>query len=108
MVNRDELGTVGKGRLDLDVVDHLRHALHHLGGVEDRGARLHQLGDRAPVAGALHDEIGNEGDGLRVVEFHPSCQPVASDLGGHGDEELVFLAGREEQGGRPEVRGGRV
>ena len=46
-----ELGAVGKGGLDLDVVDHLGHPLHALGRSDDMGAGLHQIGDRAAVAG---------------------------------------------------------
>ena len=41
----DELGAVGKGRFDLDVRNHFRHAVHDVIAREERGAELHQLGD---------------------------------------------------------------
>ena len=53
----DELGAVGKSRLDLDVVDHLGDPLHHLVAADDMAASLHQIGDRAPIASTLDDEI---------------------------------------------------
>ena len=49
-MHRDELGAVGEGRLDLDVVDHLGDALHALLRGDDVGAGLHQVGDAAAVA----------------------------------------------------------
>src|SRR2546430_6762064 len=55
VVDRDQLGAVGEGALDLHLVDHLGNAFHHFITAEDRQARLHQLGDGAPVADALED-----------------------------------------------------
>ena len=43
----DELCAVRKGRLDLDVVDHLGDAVHYLRAREHVGAGLHQLGHGA-------------------------------------------------------------
>src|SRR5690348_14033763 len=63
LVDGDELRAVGKRRLDLDVVDHLGDTRHHLIARQNLCAGLHQIGDSAAVAGALDDEIGNDGDG---------------------------------------------
>jgi len=52
----DELGAVGKGRLDLDVVDHLGNAIHHLRAGDDMGASFHQLRHRFAVARAFDAE----------------------------------------------------
>ena len=48
VVDGDELGAVGKGRLDLDVVDHLGDALHHLIARQHMRARLHESATERP------------------------------------------------------------
>src|ERR1043166_4350083 len=69
LMHGDELGPVRKRRLDLDVVDHLGNARHHLVAPQHLRAGLHQLGHRAAVAGALDDEIGDDRNRLGVVEL---------------------------------------
>ena len=76
MVDGDQLGAVGKGRLDLDGFDHLRDAGHALVGGDDVGTRLHQVGDRSTVARALDHEIGDQGDGLGVVQLDTAFKPA--------------------------------
>ena len=62
---------------------------------DDVGAGLHQVGDGAAVAGALDDEVGDERDRLGVVELDAALEAPARHHGGHGDEQLVLLAGGE-------------
>ena len=69
VVDGDELGAVRKRRLHLDVVEHFRHALHDVVAVENLAAADHQLGDRASVAGALEEVVGDQRDRLGVVEL---------------------------------------
>ena len=90
-VHGHQLGAVGKGRLDLDVVDHLGDAFHHLIAGDDMRAGFHQVCDGASVAGTLDDIICNQRNGFRVVQLHAARQPLTGDLGRHGDHELVFL-----------------
>src|SRR6478752_258459 len=71
----DELGPVWKGRLDLHVI--------------------HQLGDRTTVARTLDHEIGDERNGLRIVELDAALQPSPRHHGSHGDEQLVLFARRQ-------------
>ena len=52
VVQRDELGAVGERRLDLDLVEHLGDALHHVVAGEHVAAGLHQVGDRRPSRAA--------------------------------------------------------
>src|SRR5664279_3676885 len=40
IVHGDELGAVREGRFDLDVVDHLSNAVHHLGAGDDVRAQV--------------------------------------------------------------------
>ena len=44
-MHRHQLGAVGEGGFDLDLVDHLGHALHDLGAGQDLGTRGHEFGD---------------------------------------------------------------
>src|SRR5262245_49272614 len=73
----DEFGPVRKCRLHLDVVDHLRDSLHHLRAGQDLGAGLHQVGDRAAIARPFNDEVGDEGDGLGMVQLDAALEPSA-------------------------------
>ena len=91
----DELGAVGEGRLDLDVVDHRGDPVHHLVGGEHMRAGLHQFGDRAPVARPLDDEVGDQRDRLRVIELDAALEPPARHHRRHGDQKLVFFPGRQ-------------
>jgi hypothetical protein len=91
----DEFCAVGKRRLDLDVVDHLGNAIHHLRPRQHLSASLHQFGDGAAVAGALDDEVGDDGNRFGVVELDAPLEAAARHHGRHRDQELVFFAGRQ-------------
>src|SRR5690242_18448773 len=95
IVHGDELGAVGKGRLDLDVVDHLGDAVHHLRARHHMRAFLHQLGDGFAVARAFQDEIGNQRNRLRVIELDAALEPPARHHGGNRDQQLVLLTRRQ-------------
>src|SRR6516164_3003109 len=71
LMHRDQLGAVGKRRLDLNLGDHLGDAVHDLYARKDVGAAFHQLGDGAAVARAFEDEVGDQRDGFRMVELDP-------------------------------------
>ena len=91
----DELDPVGKRGLHLHVVDHLGDAVHHLLAGDHLGACLHQIGNAAAVARALHHEVGDESDRFGMVELDAALQPPPGHDGGHGDQQLVLLAGGE-------------
>ena len=74
----DELGAVGEGRLDLDVVDHLGNSLHHLVAAKDMGARLHQLGDAAAIALITDFVVEGARDGRSVAELMEAGAHVVS------------------------------
>ena len=95
LVDGDELGAVGEGGLDLHIVDHLGDAVHHLIAGDHVGTGLHQVGDAAPVARALDDEIGDQCDRFGMVELDTAAEAVACDDGCHRDQEFVLFAGRQ-------------
>src|SRR5690606_18810204 len=75
-VDGHQLGAVGEGGFDLNVVDHLRNPLHHLVAGDDVCPGFHQLGHGAAVAGALDHEIGDERDSLGVVELDAALEAL--------------------------------
>src|SRR5207237_9833401 len=92
LVDGDEFGAVGKGRLDLDVVDHLRHPLHDLLAAEHGGAVAHQFGDRFAIARAFQHVIGDQRDRLGVVELDAAFEAPRRDDRGHRYTQFVLLA----------------
>src|ERR1700720_2628803 len=95
IMDGDELGAVGEGRLDLDLVDHVGDTVHQLLGVQNLGAVLHQVGDRAAVARALDDEIADQRHGFGIVELDAALEASARDIGRHGDQKLVLFTRRQ-------------
>src|SRR5437870_2031324 len=91
MVNGDELGAVGKGALDLHLLEHLRHSLHHAVAAEDVEARRHQVGDAPAVANPLENLGGDQRQRFGVVELETATTSPARDFGGGEHEELLLL-----------------
>src|SRR3984885_9078220 len=95
LVHGDELGAVGKRRLDLNFRNHFGDAIHHLRAGNDVAATLHQFGDAVAVTRTLENEIGNERHRFRMVELDAALKPPARDHRRHGDQEFVFFARSE-------------
>ena len=79
-VDGQELGAVGEGPLDLDVVDERCHARLHLPPPEQLLTRLHQFGDRRALADHLEHLGGDERDRLGVVEPEPAREAALREL----------------------------
>src|SRR5262249_38095160 len=86
-----ELGAIRKGAFDLDVLDHLRHALHHVVASEDLRAFGHELGAALAVADALEPLGRDQRHRLGMVELEPARAPPPRQIGGHDDEELLLF-----------------
>src|SRR4029453_2697432 len=98
MVNGHQLGSVGEGPLDLDLVEHLGHAVHHIAAREDGGPERHQVGDRTPVADPFQDLGGDQRHRLGIVQLEAAPATAARHLGGDEDEEFVLLARSQMHG----------
>ena len=61
-------------------------------------AGLHEFGDRASVARALDDEIGDQRDRFWMVELDAALEPAARDHGRHRDQELILFPRRQIHG----------
>ena len=92
IVDRHQLSAVWKRRFYLDVGDHAGDAIHHLIGAQHMTASLHQFGDGAAIACAFDDEVGDQCDGFGNVELDATRHAIASDDGGHRDQQFVFLS----------------
>src|SRR6056297_2784188 len=95
LVDGDQFGAVREGGLHLHVVDHLRDAFHDLLAGQHLRALFHERGHGLAVPRSLDDEVGDEGDGLRVVQLHAPFQAVARDHRGERYQQLVFFPGGE-------------
>src|SRR5262249_3834323 len=95
VVNGDELGPVGEGGFDVDLLDHVGDAVHELIASQRLPALRHELGNRLAISGPFEDDIGDQRDALRVVQLEASCESPPSDDRGNRDHELVPFAWRE-------------
>src|SRR5436305_7626742 len=75
LMHGHEFRPVRERRLDLHVMDYFRNSIHHLRAREHLRAGLHQLGDSAAVACALEDKVGDQRDGLGVIELDATLKP---------------------------------
>ena len=92
VVHGDQLGAIGEGAFDLDVVNQLGHARHHLATTEEALAEIHQRGDAAAVADELQQLGGDQRDRLGMVEAHAPRQALLRQHAGLVQGQLVDLA----------------
>jgi hypothetical protein len=95
VVNSHELATVRKGRLDLNVDEHLWHAWQHLVAGQNASAGGHEVGDAAALACPLEHPGRDQSDRLGVVEVDATGEPVASDHTRDCEKELLCFCRRE-------------
>src|SRR5580704_2793954 len=91
IVNRDELGAVGKCCFYFDFRNHLRNAFQNLIAGHDLAAIGHECRNRFAVARTLHDEIRYKRHTFGIIELDASCEPTSSDRRRNRDHELVFF-----------------
>lgn len=100
-MDRHQFGAVRERGFNLYVVDHLGNAVHDLIAGEDMGTGFHEFGNGAAIARAFDDEIGNEGDGLGMVELDATLEPATCHIGSHRNQKLVLLARGEIHADNP-------
>src|ERR1051326_351505 len=94
IVDRDQLGPVGEGRLDLHFLDHFGDALHDVVDAEDRAAAIHELGDRQTIPCPFENSGADQGNRLGIVELEPARAAALGEQRGGEQEKLVLLAWR--------------
>ena len=95
VVHRHELRAVREGPFDLHLVDHLRHAVHHLRATEEATPDVHQIGDAPPVANQLEELRRDERDRLGVRQAQAAREALLREEARAVEDELVDLAGCE-------------
>ena len=93
IVYGDELGSVGEGSLDLDLVNHLGYALHDIVPAEDRRAELHELSDGAPVTRPFENLGRDEAYRFGIVELDAPIFALSGELRRDKHEKLLLLSG---------------
>src|SRR5215813_4514496 len=79
VVQGNEFGSIQKRRLDLHLVNHFRNPFHDLISCQDLRGFRGKLRNRSAFARAFQDEVCNQSDALRIVQFDTSRQAPASD-----------------------------
>ncbi len=95
IVQRDEFGAVGERRFDLHVVDHLRNTFHDVGTSQDVAAGIHDVDDGTTVPSGFENPIGQDGNGLRVIERKATSLPGSGNISGDMDEQTLLLVRAE-------------
>jgi hypothetical protein len=84
-------------RLDLDLDDHLGHAVHDVVAGQHAAARVHQIGHGPAVTRPFEHEGREDGDRLGMVQREPPGPPLPRQAGGDVDEEALLLVEAESQ-----------
>ncbi|SKZ94627.1 Uncharacterised protein [Mycobacteroides abscessus subsp. abscessus] len=91
----DELRPVRESRLHLNVVQHLGHTVHHVVASEYLTPRCHEFGDAASVPCTLEHVIGDQRDGLGVIQLHAPALPAPGQFRCVGDEQPFLFMWRQ-------------
>src|SRR5262249_3270414 len=73
MVNGDELGAVGERAFDLNLLEHLRHAFHHVVASQDVEPRRHEVRHGPAVANPLEDLGRDQRQGFGIVQLEAAA-----------------------------------
>src|SRR5262249_37340904 len=98
LVHGDELGAVGKRRLDLYLANHLGDAVPHPAPREHIGAPFHQPGNPPAAARPPPNENRNQRHTFRMIELDAALETPARNHGSHGNEQLVLFPWSEVHG----------
>ena len=87
-----ELCAVRKSRLDLNFVNHLGNAVHHVVSGEQLSACLHELGHRSAVARHFRDLARDVRDGFRIIQPYAARAALLCQISGQMQQQLIGLA----------------
>jgi len=68
MVDRHQLGAVGKSAFDLHLADHAGHTRHDLVAAEKFSSQAHQFGHRFSVTYKFQQLRGDQGNGFGMIQ----------------------------------------
>jgi hypothetical protein len=92
-MNRDELRTIWKRRLNLNIWKHLGYTLHDFVAREHFSPLGHKFGYGFSIAGAFQNRRRYQSSCLRKIELKPSGLSALRKKGGGEYQQLIFLSG---------------
>ena len=90
-MNASKFFPVAKRRFNLHRMDHRRGTLQTLIRRYHLSACLHQVGHRAAIARAFDHEIGNQRDGLGMIQLDAARHTAPRHQGCHRNQQLVLF-----------------
>lgn len=99
---RYKLCAVEECCFDLHVRDHRIYSFHDIGDLEQGRAVAHKLGDGFAVARTFHDLVGDDGDGLGIIELKSTRLSAAGQISGGYNEKFFAFAGSQMHAVEPE------
>src|SRR5687768_3630608 len=91
VMDGDEFRAVRKSCLDLDVMDHFRHALHDLFAGQQCRAVRHEVGDCSSLARPFQQGGRDVGDNLGIVQLQAfRLSPLCKQSGRKNQEFVLF------------------
>ena len=88
-----QLGAVGKGRFDLNLMQHLRDTRHDLLARDYACTVPHQISNRTSITGAFNYVVGDKGNRFRIVEFDASLNRFRATMAAMATSSLSFSLG---------------
>src|SRR5687767_3358005 len=89
MVHGNELGPVGEGALDLDLVNHVRYPVSHVYRPEQLAPEIHELRDGTTVANEFEQLCRDQRHRLRMVQPDPAREPLLREKASLMEHQLV-------------------
>src|SRR3990172_446065 len=100
-MNRHQLRSVRKRSFNLDLLQHLRHALHDLLTMKEMDPLRHELGDALAIPNPFKDLRSDQGQRLGVVQLEAARSPPPRHFSGGEDQQLLLLTRRQMHSGLP-------
>ena len=93
VVQRHQLGAVGEGRFDLELLDQVCHAVEHVVGGEHLAAGGHDVGHAAAVTCGFEHPRRQHGDRLGMVQSEATVPSSLGHVGSDMDQQPLLLMG---------------
>jgi len=97
-VQGHQLGSVGERRFDLDSVEHLGNAFHHIVAGQDLAAFFHEIYHGAAVSGTLKHPGGKQRNCFWMIEPQTPIAAPLGDISGNDHQEPLLFVGTELHG----------
>src|SRR5579884_2666640 len=97
IVYRHELRPVRKRRFHLDIMNHLRHAIHDVSAPKDLRPKYHDVRHRLTIACGFENLGRQDCHSLGIIQLQTARAAFLRDLGSDEDQELLLFTRRQVQ-----------